>query len=329
VSITAAIRRKIVKEFDRASARAVKDVRSTLEDEKLLIGRMASWQVRSMQTLSSLKNAEFRVSSQWGQDGIIDWLVERANIPYESQSFIEFGVEDYSEANTRFLLQNRNWRGLILDGSSAMVEALKRYSLAWKHDIKAVPSFITRENINGLISDAGFIGDVGLMSVDVDGNDYWIWEAIDVVRPILCVCEYNAVFGDVYPITVPYDPAFMRTEKHFSNLYFGASIGALRFLAAKKGYRFAGTTSAGNDAFFVREDYAGRFLDRSIRSFESNPSRARESRDVFGKLNYIGGVDRLQQIVELPVVNVETGVTAKLGDLGPVYSADWGSPAAA
>ncbi|HEY6375509.1 MAG TPA: hypothetical protein VIX90_08285, partial [Edaphobacter sp.] len=152
---------------------------------------MASWNVRSREVISSLQDVEFKISSQWGEDGIIDWLVERANIPPSSRTFIEFGVEDYREANTRFLLQNRNWRGLIMDGDSTMVKtitteplALANYlSLALAHDVTARQAFITRENINDLISSSGFSGEVGLLSIDIDGNDYWVWEAIEIVRP--------------------------------------------------------------------------------------------------------------------------------------------------
>jgi hypothetical protein len=288
-----------------------------------LLGRMASWQVRSLKVISFLQDAEFKVSSQWGQDGIIDWLIERANIPPISQSFIEFGVQTYREANTRFLLQNRNWRGLIMDSSSAMVSKVREDGLAWSHDLTVEPAFITRENINDLISSAGFAGDIGLLSIDIDGNDYWVWEAIDAVRPIICICEYNAVFGDMYPICIPYEPSFDRSKAHFSNLYFGASIKALRALAVRKGYRFVGTNSAANDAFFVREDYAMQFVDDSLQHIQALPSLLRQSKDELGNLSYIGGLERLNHISTLPVVNVETGETIKLSDLESVYSREW------
>lgn len=288
-----------------------------------LLGRMASWQVRSKNMIASLQDVEFKVSSQWGEDGIIDWLVERAKIPVKLQTFIEFGVEDYREANTRFLLQNRNWRGLIMDGSPEVVQALKVDSLAWKHDITARTVFITRENISELISQCGFGGEIGLLSIDIDGNDYWVWDSIEVVQPIICICEYNAVFGDLHPISIPYDPAFDRKKAHHSYLYFGASIKALQSLAKCKGYRFVGTTTAANDAFFVREDYASQFVDESLEQIQAVPSLVRESRDRLGQLSYVSGLERLKQISGLPVVNVETGVIANLGDFKSIYSAEW------
>lgn len=317
------IRKFVEKHFDGSRRWIIRDLKSHAEADSLLLGRMASWHVRSMRTIGSLEDVEFKVSSQWGEDGIIDWLIERAEIPRSAHSFVEFGVEDYTEANTRFLLQNRNWRGLVLDGSDNMVGAIERDGLNWRYDLTAKVAFITRENINSLIENAGFIGEVGLLSIDVDGNDYWIWDAIEVIRPILCVCEFNAVFGDLHPISVPYDPAFNRTKKHSSNLYFGASISALRDLSVKKGYQFAGTTLAANDAFFVRNDYADRFLGAAIQNVHALPSRARESRDAAGRSTTLGRLDRLRAIQAMPVVNTRTGETLKIEDLGSVYSDDW------
>lgn len=301
----------------------LKDLPSSLKYASLLAGRMASWHVRSQKVISSLHDVEFKVSSQWGEDGIIDWLIERANIPPCARSFIEFGVQDYREANTRFLLQNRNWRGLIMDGGSALVRTSREDGLAWEHDLTARSAFITRENINDLISESGFRGEVGLLSIDIDGNDYWVWEAIEVVRPIIVVCEYNAVLGDMEAISVPYDPQFNRGNKHHSFLYFGASIEALRLLASRKGYRFVGTTLAANDSFFVREDYAERFVDDSLQNIQALPSLTRESRDELGELNYVGGLQRLKQIAHLPVIDVRTGRQILLADVPSIYSKEW------
>jgi hypothetical protein len=296
---------------------------SLMGESQCLAGRMASWQMRARKSVANLQEVEFRVSSQWGQDGIVDWLIERAEIPSGAQSFIEFGVEDYRQSNTRFLLQNRNWRGLVMDADQALVKAVRTDGLAWRYDLTARHAFVTRDNVNDLIATTGFGGDVGLLSIDLDGNDYWVWEAINAVRPILCICEYNAVFGDLHPICTPYDEHFSRTKAHPSNLYFGASIAALRSLAAKRGYEFVGTNSAGNDAFFVREDYASRFVQESIKCARSLPSLFRESRDASGRNTYIGGMKRLRHISGLPVVQVETGDILTLAGLESIYSDEW------
>jgi hypothetical protein len=209
-----------------------------------------------------------------------------------------------------------------MDGDPALADNLKRDPLFWRYDLTAKSAFITRENVNDLIAASGFTGEVGLLSIDVDGNDYWIWEAISVIQPVICVCEYNAVFGDLHAISVPYDPEFMCSRSHFSHLYFRASIAALCSLAARKGYRFLGTTSAANDAFFIREDYAEPF-DSALMANVALASRNRSSRDRTGQLTHVGGVDRLKLISDMPVVKTETGDTVSLAELGSIYSENW------
>lgn len=298
-------------------------LQATADSSSLLLGRMASRQVRAIKSISSLDEVEFKVYSQWGEDGIIDWLVERAEIPPDLHTFIEFGVESYEEANTRFLLQNRNWRGLVIDGSPAQIELLKKnIVLFWGYDLTAKAAFITRENINDLFMHAGFSGEIGLLSIDIDGNDYWIWEAISVVRPVICICEYNAVFGNVWPLSVPYEPNFVRSQPEFNNLYFGASIAALQSLASRKGYRFLGTNSEGVNAFFVRQDYASKF-EFLLANPIAQPSKFRESRDRSGQLSFSRGLDRCHLIRDLPVINTETLEKQNLGSVRPLYSDSW------
>jgi hypothetical protein len=301
-------------------------LQSTAESSLLLLGRMASQQVRSMQGVRSLSQVEFKVSSQWGEDGIIDWLVERARIPARLQTFVEFGVESYLEANTRFLLQNRNWRGLVIDRSSFQIDLLRKRDahLFCRYDLTARSAHITRENINQLLDSDGLSGDLGLLSIDIDGNDYWVWEAIDVVRPVICICEYNAVFGDVWPLSIPYDEDFVRTRPEFRSLYFGASIAALRCLAKRKGYQFVGTNTEGVNAFFVRQDYAAPF-DALSGDPAAQPSRIRESRDAGGQPSFARGLDRAALIQDLPVINTETQEKRALRSINPLYSEEWSS----
>ncbi len=258
----------------------------------------------------TLRESEFAVFSQSGQDGILQYLLAR--VPIENQTFIEFGVEDYLEANTRFLMMRQNWSGLVIDGSEGRIEAIKKQEIYWRHDLLAMSAFVTRENINELIAKR-FRGDVGLLSIDVDGNDYWIWEAIDVVSPRIVICEFNSVFGAKRAVTVPYDPKFFRTSAHSSNLYFGASLPALVRLAAKKGYVFVGCTLAGNDAFFVRGDVAADV--KALTAEEGYVlSKARESRNLDGEYSFVSGGDRISLIADLEVFDVEHGKTVRLAE---------------
>jgi hypothetical protein len=215
------------------------------------LGRVESWQRRCVAP-GDLADAEFRVFSQANEDGIIQHLVRHT--PIAERSFIEFGVQDYHESNTRFLLVNDNWRGLVIDPAPDAERWLTESGLAWFAPIEAVVSFVTRDNIDDLFTRAGFAGDIGLMSIDVDGNDYWLWEACEAVSPRIVVCEYNGTWGLEHKVTVPYQEGFTPAGAHPSRLHFGASLPALVDLAGRKGYDFVGCESHGANAFFVRSD---------------------------------------------------------------------------
>jgi hypothetical protein len=262
-----------------------------------------AWNVKSFPSNTDFRKVGFKVFSQWDEDGIIQYLISK--IPIENKTFIEFGVENYEESNTRFLLVNDHWQGLVLDASSADIRYIQTDRIHWEYDLQAECAWINRDNINSLLRSAGFSGDVGLVSIDINGNDYWVWEAIQVVKPRIVIVEYNSVFG-LQPISVPYRENFDRTKAHHSNLYFGCSLGALHHLAKKKGYLLLGSNIWGHNAFFVRSDIASEF--KGLEPEQAYIlSKFRESRDASGKPTFVRGEDRLRLIEHLPVVNVVTG----------------------
>lgn len=275
-------------------------------------GRMMAERNSIKKNILSLGDVEFQVFSQRGEDGIIQYLVSHVDIA--NKIFIEFGVEDYTESNTRFMLINNNWSGLVIDSSELNVRFIQKDFIYWKYDIRAYQSFITRENINGLINQYTAIRDIGLLSIDVDGNDYWVWEAIDTIRPGIVVCEYNSIFGNEKKLTIPYDPSFVKTKAHFSNLYFGASLGALVHLADKKGYDFIGTTTAGVNAFFVRSDIDHPFKRITVAE-GYHESANRDSRNANGRLSYLSHDQRLHIIKEMPLVDIESGKINRIKDI--------------
>jgi hypothetical protein len=288
-------------------------LRRELERNACLTARalVAQWDARGTPP-TRLRDAEFRVFSQFGEDGIIQYLIRR--VPMADEAFIEFGVEDYTESNTRFLLVNNNWRGLIIDGDPQLASHLRRDPIYWRQELMAVSAFVTTENINGIFEAAGFRGDIGLLSVDVDGNDYWLWKAIAAVQPRIVVCEYNSLFGDRYSVSVPYRADFDKTRAHFSNLYFGASLPALCHLAEEKGYRFVGSNSQGHNAFFVRADVLGELPALSAQEGYVR-SRFRSSVNECGELTFLTGDERIAPIAGLEVVDVRTGQLYRVGDL--------------
>ena len=288
-----------------------------LDRSLLLQGRIAAMQLTGRDRIAHLGDVEFRVCSQWGEDGIIEWLCQK--IPDMSRSFIEFGVENFSEANSRFLMENRAWRGLVMDGSAAHMTGLRQEALYWRHDLTAVTAFITAENINQLIAENGFAGELGILSVDIDGNDYWVLEAIDCVNPAVIVCEINGVFGDLKAFTVPYRADFQRMDAHYSGQYFGCSLAAAKLLCARKGYSFIGTNTNGVNAFFVRDDLAAPIIG-SIAEIRAWAPRHRDSRDLHGDLDFVRGLARFALIADMPVVDLLTGRLVALHELQPLFS---------
>jgi hypothetical protein len=283
-----------------------------LDELRLAIGALEARLARSAEH-DDIRRAEFRVFSQWGEDGILQYLVGK--IPIPRPVFVEIGVEDYRESNTRFLLCHDGWGGVIVDAGDAHARFLRERGLDWKHDITAVTSFVTRENIDSLVREAGISGDIGLLSIDIDGNDYWILDAIQCVSPRILVVEYNSHFGPEHAITIPYRAEFRRSAAHFSNLYFGASLSALSDLALRKGYAFVGSNSAGNNAFFVRRDVlAGLRAIEPARGWV--PSKFRESRGPDGRLTFVGDHRRRLEIIShLPVLDVRSGQEALVGEV--------------
>lgn len=265
------------------------------------LGRL---ELRQLQDCSSpeLQRHEFRVFSQWGEDGILQYLINTVGV--NTKIFVEFGVQDYREANTRFLLINNNWSGLVIDGDPEHIRTIKNDPIYWQHNLKAVSAFINTENINQILTDNGIQGEIGLLSVDIDGNDYWVWQAIDVINPAIVVVEYNFRLGVDRAITIPYHPDFVRTKAHYSNLYFGASLPALCLLAERKGYAFMGCNSAGINAFFVRQDLKPQTLPALSVAEGYIAGKFRESRNEVGELIFLTMEEEQAILKKLPWIEV-------------------------
>ena len=278
----------------------------------LLLGKLHAERVKAQPSIDSLRDAEFTVFSQFGEDGILQYLAHR--VPLSNHFFIEFGVEDYKESNTRFLLVNDNWSGLVIDSDERFVKAIRNDPLHWRYDLAVTCAFITRDNIDELLRTSVPNPDVGLLSIDLDGNDYWVWQEIVSIRPRIVVCEYNSLFGSRRAVTVPYDPSFSRGHAHFSHLYFGASLPALCRLATQKGYDFVGCNSKGVNAFFVRNDVSGALKKPTVaEGFVA--STHSDSRDEQGNMNYLRGKDRGRAIAHLMVYDVDDDRLVSLRDV--------------
>ncbi len=278
------------------------------DTQKILLGKILAKMNNEKKEINCLEELEFKVFSQFGDDGIIQYLISKIEMP---NNFIEFGVETYHEANTRFLVVNNNWSGLVIDGSRKNIQSIYHQDIYWKSNLEAIEAFITAENINDLISSNGFSGDIGILSVDIDGNDYWVLKNIEVVNPVIIIVEYNSIFGKEKSISVPYNTSFFRTQAHFSNLFYGASLPAFCHLCNEKGYTLIGCNSSGNNAYFIRNDKLGDLPTPTLEKAFVN-SKFRESRNEKGELTFLSKDQQIEALKGMKVMNVKTNTLETL-----------------
>jgi hypothetical protein len=211
----------------------------------------------------------FKVYSQNDEDGIIQEIFHR--IGTTDRRFVEFGVQTGVECNTVKLLIE-GWSGLWIDADPLKVAVIRRNFAPFLDGggLTVLQDLVTAENINTLLTRAGMDGEIDFLSIDIDYNDYWVWKAIDAVRPRVVAIEYNAAFRPPLSITVPYDPQ----GRWDGSNYHGASLEALVRLGTAKGYAIVGCSIAGVNAFFVRGDQCGdRFLTPATAQEHYEPPR--------------------------------------------------------
>lgn len=236
----------------------------------------------------NLKEFEIQGFSQFGEDGLIRYLTD--NLDISKNVFVELGVENYEEANTRMLLEY-NWTGLVVEGNKEYCEHILEQEYVYKNSLKCENSFITKENINSLIKKNNIVGQIGLLSIDLDGNDYWIWNEINIIDPDIVVIEYNSRFGD-NSVTIPYEPLFERGKK-LHKVYYGASLKALIKLGKKKGYSIICTNSNGNNAFFVKNSLLNEKVKASQFEQSFNIKSFKETKD-----------DENIDLMQFPIIDV-------------------------
>jgi len=192
----------------------------------------------------------YKTYSQTDEDGIIAEIFRR--IGTTNQRFIEFGTETGIECNTMNLLI-QGWSGLWLDGSAQNMQKISEHLGAYQAagQLVAAQAFIMAENINDLFVQNGFTGEIDLLSIDIDGNDYWVWQAINVVNPRVVIVEFNSIWRPPISVVQPYRADHMWNGR---DNYFGASLKAYEKVGRQKGYSLVGVNYGGGNAFFVRND---------------------------------------------------------------------------
>ncbi|NSW45326.1 MAG: hypothetical protein HPY79_05895, partial [Bacteroidales bacterium] len=240
--------------------------------------------------LPKLSETGFRVFSQFEEDGKLLYIFSLIGMTHKT--FVEFGSDDGVNSNSANLYFHFGWTGLFIDANKSNIKRGERffskYPHPWCDKPKFICSFITRDNINDLIKKAGFEGEIGFLSIDIDGNDYWIWDALTVVNPQVVMIETNNVFG-YNNIVVPYNPEYFFPGKH--PIYHGASPQAMVNLAKKKGYRLVGANELGFNLIFVRNGILENEIPEvTISEILMHPSCIRD----FEKFNEIKDFDFIQ-----------------------------------
>jgi GAF domain-containing protein len=230
--------------------------------------------VRSGIGLPEFSDVEFRCYSQNGEDGVLLYIFSLLGTT--NRRVVEICAGDGIECNAANLIINHGWQGLLLDGDADQIARGRAFystcRTTWPSPPALVDAWLTAENVDALVADKGFGGPIDLLSIDVDGNDYWIWKALQCVRPRVVVLEFNAACGPERSVTMSYQPDF-RLDLAKPPYRCGASLPAFVKLAREKGYRLVGVQRLGFNAFFVRDGLEEKLLpERSAREcYERTP----------------------------------------------------------
>lgn len=203
--------------------------------------------------LPAFNSTGFKVFSQFEEDGLLLYLFSL--IGEGRKTFIEIGANDGINSNCSNLAVHFGWSGLFFEGDPELIRRGRKFyskiPTPYHPKPRYVQAIITRENINELVTANSLEGDIELLSIDIDGNDYWIWDALEVVKPKVVIVETHTEFG-TNDLVVPYDPDYMYPGKH--PIYHGASVIAMNKLAERKGYRLVGASDLGINQIFLRND---------------------------------------------------------------------------
>ena len=244
---------------------------------------------------------DVRIFSQWGEDGILVRLTNA--MPDIPKTFVEIGVEDYRECNTRFLAR-RGWRGVAFDGDVEAVQRAQSLREVWSGDVEVAAEWVEPANVNQIIAARGLTGAIGVLSIDVDGIDYHLLDAVNVVSPWIVVMEYNARYGPQATVTVPYQPGFDRREEHHSWLHHGVSLAGLEAWGTERGYDLVTVNRQGTNAFLIAAAHRPDSLPRRTAADLWRPLLFSEHHNTAGVHEPITFDAERAIVKELPTVDV-------------------------
>ena len=255
--------------------------------------------------IKNLSDVDYKVFSQTGEDGIIDYLLYSLNI--KVPKFVEIGVGDYRESNTRYIFEKNCCKGIIIDKNHNLKNKVSEVVKLWRGDLTIVETTVTSKNIVDILFSNYFENDVDILSLDIDGIDYWIIDTLPEKFSKVAIIEYNSIFGSNLEVTIPNIENFDRKKYHYSCLCYGASLKALIKLMKRKKYVFVGTNIACHNAFFVLESEVKKLnvtLPDTNNLTKYSTSHLSDSRSIDEKLSYLSGKQKLKEIEDCEVIDL-------------------------
>src|SRR5215831_13625637 len=219
---------------------------------------------------SKLSDAGFRCFSQFEEDGLILFIMAALGI--QEGVFLDLGSADGINSNCANLALNFGWRGTFIDGNESNIAKGRAFYEShpdtWAYPPVFICAMINRENINQLLTEASVPSEIDFMSIDIDGNDYWVWDALSATSPKVVRIETHIEFG-MNNIVVPYHKDYVYPGRHPD--YHGASPVAMEKLARRKSYRLVGANRYGFNTIYVRDGVAPMIPSVSVESILSHP----------------------------------------------------------
>jgi hypothetical protein len=264
------IKRRLT-QFERGPEEVI--YRSSEVAQKNLI---ATWkQLQAEGVILPLDQVGFSRFSEFEEDGHLLYLLTLAGST--SRTVVEISSQDGRTCMATNLLVHHRWRGFLFDGDPVFVADGQRF-FARHPATRALPpvmraEWFTRDNVNRVLASAGIPGEVDVLSLDIDGNDLYLWSAM-TVRPRILICEFNNAVPSELALTIPYQPDFDYTALPPDQALFrSASLAAYAAICKRKGYRLVGTNALGFNAIFLRDDVlATEMPEIPVSALDANPA---------------------------------------------------------
>jgi hypothetical protein len=264
-----------VKNFITRAVSTVQKIQNTQLDQTAITNQyLLMNKLMPVSEMPSLKDVGFSVHSEFEEDGILLYIFSL--IGTTNKRVVEICAGDGTQCMAANLIINHGWEGLLFDGDKGSVErGIKFYAMnqaTFIYPPVFINAWITCDNINQLIADNGFHGEIDMLSLDIDGNDYYIMKAISVIKPRVIICETHNVIPSNLPLTIPYKEDFYYKDGNQHEEFRSVSLLAMKNLLTEKGYRLIGAHKYGFNAIFMLNEIGrDHFPEVSVESVHDNP----------------------------------------------------------